>query len=370
MENIILDENTAEKIKPVLERLLKSYCEKDSSLSTEDWLVQEMERELSDYAKDQIKDISHDIISEVSVFNKNLAELNEACERISDLSNEQWLADKVAEMAKDTPVGELGEKILQAERILDKYNDQSMSKLAKELGWQDLPQYEAVPDIPIPKEWNTHSLKAVTKAIGHQAVLSGAHSMVANAGMQIAHKLYNGEKIETNDIIVVAVRTGADEGVKVATSAALKICAEKGLIPVVAKGTPARVLVNIACTGIENIKILQKFADGEISGLKAMDLIARTSTVSLYSMAGSLSGAEFGAAVGTVFGPVGMILGGLIGGTVGYLAGSAVGRAIYGGVKAIGSAAVSVAKAGWSAVKSAGSTFARAVKSTVSTFFS
>ena len=89
-------------------------------------------------------------------------------------------------------------------------------------------------------------------------------------------------------VVEQALASGADFGIKIATSGALKVSVEKEIIKFIPKGTPAKTLANVAHIAIEKKE------------------------------------AEIGAAVGMVFGPLGMAIGGVVGGTIGYIAGSKV----------------------------------------------
>lgn len=126
-------------------------------------------------------------------------------------------------------------------------------------------------------------------------------------------------------MIEIAITTGADTYVKTVSAATLQIAIRKGILRFLPKTTPAGVIANIACVGIENIKIFSKIATGELSMTKGLDQMGRTTV----SMIGGLCG---GAAIGGLLliaaGPF-AVAGGLVGGMVGYLGGSKLGDAIY-----------------------------------------
>ena len=63
----------------------------------------------------------------------------------------------------------------------------------------------------------------------------------------------DGEKIEIEDEIELALNSATDFGLKAATGAALKVGAERGVLKFIPKGTSAGLLANIAFVGIENI---------------------------------------------------------------------------------------------------------------------
>jgi phage tail tape-measure protein len=80
------------------------------------------------------------------------------------------------------------------------------------------------------------------------------------------------------------------------------------------------------CIAVENIKIIAKIANGELSmqeGLYKMEEIA-VAMIGGFVLMGK--GAAIGGTVGLVFGPVGVAIGGFVGGTIGYMLGSKAGE--------------------------------------------
>ena len=93
-------------------------------------------------------------------------------------------------------------------------------------------------------------------------------------------------------VVEQALASGADFGIKIATSGALKVSVEKEIIKFIPKGTPAKTLANVAHIAIEKKE------------------------------------AEIGAAVG-------MAIGGVVGGTIGYIAGSKVAEKVINGIQKV-----------------------------------
>ena len=98
-------------------------------------------------------------------------------------------------------------------------------------------------------------------------------------------------------MVELAIKTGVDTSVKVVTAGTLQVAIRKGIIRFILKATPAGVIANIACVGIENVenvKILAKIASGDLSVTKGLDQMGRVIT----SMVGGLWGMAKGAAIG------------------------------------------------------------------------
>lgn len=220
--------------------------------------------------------------------------------------------------------------------------------------------------IPL-NDWNNYNTKALIKNIGKNATMAGFQSVAITVGFDMAKKVMSGEKIEADETIQVALETGADTGIKVATAGALKVAIEKGIITIIPKGTPAGIIANIVCVSIENIKILLKVANGEITINEALDMMARTTISMIYGIGWGAAGAAIGVVVLGWIPIVGPVIGGIVGGMIGYMAGSKVGSAIYSGVKKVWEVAKGAVKAVWNGMKSVGRAVWSGAKNVVST---
>ncbi|MBV5311527.1 MAG: hypothetical protein JZU59_19315, partial [Chromatium okenii] len=140
------------------------------------------------------------------------------------------------------------------------------------------------------------------------------------------------------------VKSGANVGVQVAVSGAVVVAAKNGWLGALLKNTPAGRIANIVYVGMENAKVLFKFATGELSGEEALDAAGNVSCSAIGGLMGAGYGMAQGAALGAIFGPIGIAVGGFVGGVVGGMAGSTIGEAVYAGGKAIVKTAVSVMK--------------------------
>lgn len=215
-------------------------------------------------------------------------------------------------------------------------------------------------------DWNTFQTKNLALHIGKNAGVAGLQSAAIATGMTLIASGLSGEQIDSDVVIETALNTGADAGVKAAAAGALKVGAEKGIITILPPGTPAHIIANIACVGIENAKILAKVASGELTMKEALDKMGRTTTAMIYGLGWGATGAVMGAAALSWIPIAGPIVGGLVGGMVGYMAGSKFGETIYNGAKKIGSVAKKAAKGAWEGVKSAGRALVNTAKNVVS----
>lgn len=233
---------------------------------------------------------------------------------------------------------------------LSKQSAKDLQKEAQSGKWNDL-------------NWSEYHAKDLAMGIGKQAGQAALMGAAIGAGVNVAQKVWNGESIDGGEVIESALISGADFGIKAAAAGAIKVGAEKGLLSVIPKGTPAGTIANIAHVAVENVKVLGKVASGELTVKEGLDKMEQVTVSTVVGVAASLKGAALGAAIGTIFGPVGMAVGGFIGGTVGYMAGSKVGETVVKGAqkvrevakdtfKSIGNSVRSSVSNAWSGVKS------------------
>jgi len=207
--------------------------------------------------------------------------------------------------------------------------------------------------IPVTK-WNDFKTKDMALQIGKNAGMVGLQAAAITTGFSLAAQVINGEGIDTDETVKVALETGADAGIKAAAAGALKVGAEKGIIRLIPPGTPAGVIANIACISIENIKILKRVATGELTLSEGLEEMARNSTVMVYGLSWGAAGMAIGAAALSWIPIVGPVVGGLVGGMVGYMAGSKFGNAVFNGVKTVAKGAKEACKKVWQGVKNIG----------------
>ncbi len=214
-------------------------------------------------------------------------------------------------------------------------------------------------------DYSHYQTKDLALSIGKNAGAMALQSAAVTTGLTIASKIFKGESVEPDELVEVAIKTGADTSVKTVTAGTLQVAVRKGIIRFIPKATPAGVIANIACVGIENIKILAKIASGELSVTKGLDQMGRTTV----SMVGGLWGMAKGAAIGAkltgwipVVGAPLAVATGFVGGMIGYFGGSKIGDAVYNAGKKVASAAKTVAKAAWNGIKSVGRAIGNGVK--------
>lgn len=210
-------------------------------------------------------------------------------------------------------------------------------------------------------DWSEYAAKDLAKGIAGEVGKSCLMGAAVGAGMNVLSKVVQGEPIDGEEVIETAIASGADFGVKTAVAGGLKVAAEKEIISVIPKGTPAGTLANIAFVAVENVKILGKVATGELIIKEGVDKMQQTTAACVAGLAASTKGAALGVAVGSVLGPIGSAVGGFVGGCVGYMAGSKVGETVVKGFQKVRDTAKSFVKSTVSKVGSAVGGFVRGV---------
>ncbi len=191
-------------------------------------------------------------------------------------------------------------------------------------------------------DWNSFETKQLAMNIGKEAAVSGLYAAAITTGLSLAEQVVRGEGIDTDKTVELALKTGADAGIKSVVAGAIKIGSEKGILSIIPKGTPIGVIANIACVAIEDVKIFAKVASGELTMTQGLEQMGRTTVSMTCGLVCAAKGAAIGAGIFSFIPVVGTFVGGLAGGIVGYMAGSQFGHCVFDGAKKLVKGAVSV----------------------------
>ena len=344
------------KIQPIVQRFMSELANKPEEVSLEDFMIELMARELPEKPLSEIRQFCHEILKETDVFNDNREAINNYSK--AGGSKNQWLFQKISKKVSERikairsekkEQDKLSEQEIQADvqkeverqtEILNENNNlirawlrknKTIEALAKSVNntLKDKIKSFAL----LESKFTSTNIREATYSLGKNAAWFGIGSAIVGTAFYFVKQKTNHEEIKTEEAIAVALNESSDTGIKVATAAAIKVSLEKGMIPLLAKSTPAGVITNIACVGIENLKILAKYSKHEIKGIEAMDSIAKTSLTLIYGLGWGGEGAAIGAVLFSFFPIVGTIIGSIFGGMVGYIAGNIYGEGLYAGAK-------------------------------------
>lgn len=211
-------------------------------------------------------------------------------------------------------------------------------------------------------KWNDANRITIAKQIGKQAFVSAGCVAVGQGVRIIGRRIWNalcGKENQSasedmREFFEESIKGAANTGVQVAVSGGVVVAARNGWIKFL-RNTPAGTIANIVYVGMENARVLYKFAKGEVSATEALDAMGNVTCSTVGAIAGATKGGAIGATIGSVLGPVGTVVGGFVGAFAGGVAGSKIGTAIWEGGKMIVDAAVDVVKTAWEGIESVGS---------------
>lgn len=213
-------------------------------------------------------------------------------------------------------------------KVSSSIGDKSISSHPLSKGYAKKLQKKAQKGNDLNLNWNDYVAKDIALGIGKQAGVACLQGATLSAGMKMATKICQGESIKREEVIGVAISSGADFGVKTALAGALKVAVEKDIVRCMPKGTGGNIFANIAFAAIENVKVLGKVSSGKLTVKEGIDAAEQTTGTCIAGSIASAKGTAIGAQIGTILGPVGTMVGGFVGGTIGYMAGSKVGETL------------------------------------------
>ena len=303
-------EDDATDLSPLLQKFIIAQSENK--------IVETLKEELPEESPEEIQTLYSEIQNNVANWNADINEINISCAEGSTV--EEWLSRKLSESAIGVNVQDY-ENFLSS--ILDSLHKENFDFL-KNLGMEN--SFIAKPSSEMPEQ------------IGREIQISGLAGTILNTGWQLAEKLLPADKIREIQFVADSLRRGDDSGLKSTVVAALMTAVKKNTIHILPKNTPIETITGIACFGVEQAKIMLRFADGDISSTQALTLMGRAAVVNasfvmskLGEKIGRQVGEKIGIAIGTILpalAPVGAILGSYIGAAVGRIGGSAVGKAL------------------------------------------
>lgn len=363
----------AKQLYPVMERFMEAYGSQSESGDAE-WLSAALKTEHPEKSPEEIQALADKIRQSVIIWDENMASLTESCEQ--GISKEEWLADRLQEASVGTNVSEYGEDLSSANEMLHLSNQAAMDAVD---GKDGLSSMTPVAD-EIAKEnrdWSTYEARAEAARLGKEIEVSNLAGMVLQSGWKLMDSLPEKQGFSGIKQVADALRSGNDQGVKEAATAALKSGIERGYVPLLPKNTPLSTVSGVACFGVEQAKIMLQYAEGDISGRKALELSGRTAIAMIahplskkFEAIGERIGQQIGQKVGMLvsgvapfIAPVATVVGSFVGAAVGRLAGSAVGKAVQKGAEKIVEVAKPVLKTAWEGIKSAGRCIMNGVKS-------
>ncbi|RTL01639.1 MAG: hypothetical protein EKK57_04245 [Proteobacteria bacterium] len=227
-------------------------------------------------------------------------------------------------------------------------------------------------------EWNDVNRINIAKEIGKGALLAAGATCAFQGARILGRRVWNALTGKENqsasedlkEFFESSIKTGANVGATTAVAGGVVVAARNGWLGTIAKGMKANVITNAVVGGIENAKILYKFAKGELTGLEAADAMGTTTTSLIGGVYGFESGVAIGAAICAIGGPIGAAIGSIAGGIVGGIAGSKIGEKVYQAGKESVKTGVTIVKAAVKAAVEVGKSVVNGIKNVFKSLFS
>ena len=343
-------------IQPIVQRFMTAYANKPEDDSFEDFTANLIATELPDMPQAEIRQFCAEVTKAAVTFDSHIQSLNDFCR--GGHSKSQWLYKKLVErFASDKLQSKESNILADVEELSHSlnicncklhdllHNHKTVDGLIKSVSREFRTQFKSAvaPELKVASK----NIQEAVSLLSKNVIWSGIGGAIVSSAIYMVKQKVNRQEIKTEAAVEAALISGSDTGIKIATAAAIKVCLEKGFIPLLAKSTPAGVITNIAYVGIENLKIIAKFSKHEISAIEAINNTGKTSLSLFYGLEWSLEGAALGAGFFSFFPVVGTIVGSVFGGMVGYIAGNTVGEGLYAGTKKLFNKARTLADLAW-----------------------
>ena len=124
-----ITEQEAKTVKELFKKYLKSYKEKDISVSDKEWLEQLFKTELPEMTEEEIQQDADQIVDAIETFDRNLELVNEAATK--GISKESWLSDKMQEASVGMAINDYGQVLQSMDTILYKKNMELVDALSR-----------------------------------------------------------------------------------------------------------------------------------------------------------------------------------------------------------------------------------------------
>lgn len=322
-------EEECQNIKQILKNFIESYIKYKDTMKLDKWLAFELKNNLDGISEDEAKSISDEIIDSLKTSEESKESLKKAIEQ--GRSKESWFASQVKKAISDMNNQEAAEYLQELYKVVSQSNKYLYGNVKTE-------------EENITLDWNEYNIKNMALEIGKKIGVSALQGVTIVSGMNIMPNAWQNDKIKVDEEIQKALKTGADIGLKVATTGALKVISEKGIVKDFSKKATSAI-ANIAYISIENLKTALKVAENKITAQKAIDEYESTTVSVIGGVAskgkkiggkvGEKIGATIAKKIGPALSPGGAKIGKAIGEVVGHMAGTKVEEALNKGFKKV-----------------------------------
>lgn len=273
--------NEIKEVTPIMKDLLTSYMQKPKDIELVDWIKNQLGEHLPDNTPDMIDQISSDIISKIDKFNNNMMDMEQYCSQ--GKTRQEWFYNQIKEIPENMDINTYGNYLSQIENGLAVGNQVTIDALQSNNGGvitlNDIPVNE-ISNTESNANWNKYTLRNVASNIVEQANLAGVGNIAMPVGMDLAlqaTQMMDLPKLNI-DLEKIELNSAIDKGTKAVATMALEIGLAKGKLPFLRKFIPAGVAADVACLGVESVKAIKNFADGQASARQTVEHLGRAAT--------------------------------------------------------------------------------------------
>ena len=363
------EEIAFEELEELVNKILLSYIMRPPKQSEDEWLMKTFSENLPKESAARITEICAEVKENFELMNKFLAEARSS--RNYELESQNWFYEKI-KSSVNTGDFEMFKNFHRQNAILDNINKWSLEagrefrgislQTTKDDDEADLnnatesqkksstensavqnsskvvapassirkdainsgikksimTQYQRIMRADMAQiNFRTSDVTNIAMSLSRNAALTGICGMMLTSGLSILKSRAIQRKVLSG-----AVKVGATDGVRMALTAALKVGAEKRIIPILTRATPMLVLTATSLIAVESAKVMARYSRGEIKCFEAFNQVSKISTSALCAVSFGIKGAVIGAtafATVPVAGPfVGAFIGELVGNSFGY----------------------------------------------------
>ena len=266
---------------PEIKDIISDYMTKEAKVDNVTWLGNMLAKKLPNMNPEGIVKIGEGLIDGVSNFNARKASMEAAA--MQGQNSAEWLRDYLEDNLPKEDLQKSGEYLEQIYNNMMMGNGVAQQAMKDTNGMINITEEALAAENAVSgQDWNRFTMQPMIADLEQQADVMGLHGMgmpLGNELMQRAMSMPTGiipqEYIEDNAPSVM------DQGLKLATAAAMKIFIEQKKIPFISKLLPINGIVDIACWGVEGAKCIGKLSLGKISAAQAMAQMKQSSVAAL-----------------------------------------------------------------------------------------
>lgn len=264
-------------VAPSIKEFVTSYMER-GDMDNATWLAKQLATHFPKLNPEQLVGMGQGLFDGVNSFNARLAAAEAAAAQ--GRSNAEWLRDYLEDNLPEGNMQAYGDYLEQANGSLAEGNQVLEQAVQNPSGMINVSEEQmASPVVPCGTEWNRFSVQPMVADFTQQAEFAGMNGM--SIGQTLVPQLAGMPTGVFPEEMMEQPSETLDQGIKLATAAALKVFIDKKKIPFLSKMFPIGAVSNFACFGVEGAKCLGRFAMGKISAAQALEQMKRTSVVAM-----------------------------------------------------------------------------------------